>query len=474
MIRNFSLSFTLLLITLDSIAILVAITIAEWQRLTLDFGSPAPDEVFATPWWVFGVLLVAWILILNAVGAYSPQQTYRAILETMHQLQAVLIAVFVFGGIFFVTYRDFSRLQFIYLLIDLALLNVGLRLLLRLYYRLRGGRKYDSRRILIIGTGELAQTVGMQVRSYAWTGLYLVGYISITEHDADETEFSEKINVIGKYEELPTIIEAQHIDEIIFALKQPQYNVLATWTKEIYTKHQIRVRIAPDFQDLAYLVLTVENMRGLPLVGLRDYALTLPQRVIKRGMDIVISATLLLLTLPLMIIISIVIMVDSAGSPFFIQERVAQGMRPFKMIKFRTMVKDAEALQSTVNRYDIAGNIIHKTPDDTRITRVGRFLRQTSLDELPQFWNVLKGDMSLVGPRPEMPWMVDRYQDWQIKRFEVPQGLTGWWQINGRSETPMHLAIEDDLFYIINYSIMLDIIILLRTPFTVLRGNGAF
>jgi lipopolysaccharide/colanic/teichoic acid biosynthesis glycosyltransferase len=144
------------------------------------------------------------------------------------------------------------------------------------------------------------------------------------------------------------------------------------------------------------------------------------------------------------------------------------------MLKFRTMQAGAESLQPQVNVETADGQTVHKQPNDPRVTRLGRWLRRYSLDELPQLWNVLIGEMSLVGPRPEMPWLVDRYDSWQRKRFAVPQGLTGWWQINGRSDRPMHLSTEDDLYYVYNYSPWLDILILLRTPLAVLSGKGAF
>lgn len=121
-----------------------------------------------------------------------------------------------------------------------------------------------------------------------------------------------------------------------------------------------------------------------------------------------------------------------------------------------------------------SGEVIHKQKDDPRVTPLGRFLRRTSLDELPQLYNVLRGDMSLVGPRPEMPWLVDTYEPWQRKRFEVPQGITGWWQINGRSDRPMHLNTDEDLFYIRNYSLLLDLFILWKTVGVALRGRGAY
>jgi len=153
---------------------------------------------------------------------------------------------------------------------------------------------------------------------------------------------------------------------------------------------------------------------------------------------------------------------------------VGENSRPFDMLKFRTMFADAEARQGEVVRKIDTGELVHKHRDDPRVTRVGRWLRRFSLDELPQLINVLKGEMSLVGPRPEMPWLVERYQPWQRKRFAVPQGITGWWQISGRSDRPMHLNTDADLYYVYNYSLWLDILILLRTPLAVLSGKGAF
>jgi lipopolysaccharide/colanic/teichoic acid biosynthesis glycosyltransferase len=158
----------------------------------------------------------------------------------------------------------------------------------------------------------------------------------------------------------------------------------------------------------------------------------------------------------------------------FHQKRAGENGRVFEMLKFRTMIRDAEKLRSQVEHVDENGNLIHKAKDDPRVTRIGRFLRRFSLDELPQIFNIISGTMSLVGPRPEMPYLVDKYQPWQRKRFAVPPGLTGWWQINGRSDRPMHLHTEDDLYYIQNYSIFLDIQILIRTVWVVLIGRGSY
>ncbi|MCK4724666.1 MAG: sugar transferase, partial [Anaerolineales bacterium] len=194
----------------------------------------------------------------------------------------------------------------------------------------------------------------------------------------------------------------------------------------------------------------------------------------KRVFDLLVASLTFLITLPLFILIAVAIKLDSPGPVIFKQKRAGENGKVFEMYKFRSMQADAEGKFSDVVKHDDEGNLIHKTPDDPRITRVGHFIRRTSLDELPQIINVLKGDMSLVGPRPEIPILVSNYNLWQQKRFAVPQGITGWWQINGRSDKLLHLHTEDDLYYIQNYSLWLDIQILFKTIPVVMQRKGAF
>jgi lipopolysaccharide/colanic/teichoic acid biosynthesis glycosyltransferase len=180
-----------------------------------------------------------------------------------------------------------------------------------------------------------------------------------------------------------------------------------------------------------------------------------------------------------MLLIALVIKLDSPGPVFYCPQRVGEGGKLFWMVKFRTMVPDAEEqekrLTIAAGDPDEGPPLFDKRPDDPRVTRLGRLLRRASLDELPQLINVLKGEMSLVGPRPELPWLVERYQPWQRKRFAVPQGITGWWQVNGRSNRGEHLLrVEDDLYYIRNYSLLLDLRILWKTVGSVIRGDGAY
>lgn len=201
-----------------------------------------------------------------------------------------------------------------------------------------------------------------------------------------------------------------------------------------------------------------------------DVSMSKGQRAMKRIVDIIISLTAMIILSPVIAIVAIWIRLGSKGAAIFKQQRVGKDGDLFTMYKFRTMVDGAEQIQPLNGE----NGTFLKTKNDPRVTYVGRSLRRYSLDELPQFWNVLRGDMSMVGPRPELPSIVDTYEDWQYERFRVPQGMTGWWQINGRSDKPMHLYTEYDIYYIRKFSVRLDLYILYKTGAIVLGGRGAF
>jgi lipopolysaccharide/colanic/teichoic acid biosynthesis glycosyltransferase len=210
------------------------------------------------------------------------------------------------------------------------------------------------------------------------------------------------------------------------------------------------------------------------VITYQDTVISRQQRVAKRLIDLFLTSLLAALATPLVAAVACAIWLERDGPVLFRQQRVGEGGRLFTMYKFRTMVPEAEQQQWEVGRRNEAGIMLYKTADDPRVTRLGRLLRRTSLDELPQLWNVLRGDMSLVGPRPELPWLVAQYERWQYRRLAVPQGMTGLWQVSGRSQNPMYLFTELDIRYVDNYSIWLDLSILVKTPLVVVRGNGAY
>lgn len=185
------------------------------------------------------------------------------------------------------------------------------------------------------------------------------------------------------------------------------------------------------------------------------------RKFLKRPLDFLAALCGLLALSPLMVVLAILVRIKLGSPVLFRQPRPGRHGKPFDLFKFRTMKEER----------DSHGQLL---PDADRLTPFGRFLRSTSLDELPELWNVLKGEMSLVGPRPELPELVQHYQPWQRMRFAVPQGLTGWWQVNGRSDKPMHLHTDEDLYYIQNYSLWLDLQILIKTVLVILRGKGAY
>lgn len=221
------------------------------------------------------------------------------------------------------------------------------------------------------------------------------------------------------------------------------------------------------------LGFTLLRKIGITLMDEQSSVLSKSQRFYKRLLDIAISLILILIFLPVIVVLTLLIKLSSTGPAIIYQVRVGEGGKHFVMYKFRTMVCDPKEIQYEIHQevYELKS---HKTPDDPRITPFGHVLRRSSLDELPQLFNVLKGDMSLIGPRPELPWIVEQYNPRQYERTKVPQGITGWWQIHGRGLQPMHLHTEYDLYYIQHYSLFLDLYILLRTVPAVLLGIGAY
>ena len=321
---------------------------------------------------------------------------------------------------------------------------------------------------MIAGAGATGRQIGEMINQFNWAGLDLVGYL-----DDDLVKHAHNNLILGQMDDVREVVQQKQIEDVVIALPQRAYGRINTL---ISTLHDlpVNIRVIPDYFSLAIYRATVEDFGGIPMINLRDPALNDVQRLVKRIFDLMICIFLLLFVLPFILLISLFIRIDSPGPIIFRQPRVGENGRIFGMFKFRTMVDGAEKMQEAFNEVNEDGKIIFKRPNDPRITRVGHFLRRTSLDELPQLFNVILGDMSLVGPRPELPWMVDQYEPWQRKRFAVPQGMTGWWQVNGRSDNPMHLHTEDDIYYVQNYSIWMDIYILLKTPWVVLRGKGAY
>jgi len=465
---------SVILFVSDMLIILFGLYLSAIMRssISLGRGGALPQEHANFPLLLYMLATLSWGSALIAVNAYNPERVLRWYNEAVRVVIGATVGTFILAGILFLSFRDFSRLQFVYFYIISVMLMLGYRAALRIYYRLLGRKRPGGRyRVIIIGAGKTGQKVADMLLRHSRWGYHLEGYLDDVEGRVGESY--EDIKVLGTTAQLRPIIEEKEIEEVWVALPVQAYEYLKELVGELQTM-AVRIKVIPDYLPLALIRTSPEVLDGIPIIGLREPVIQGMPRIIKRGFDLALALFLLILGLVFMALIGLLIRLDSPGAALFRQTRVGENGRLFEMWKFRTMSIDAEQRQEEVIVESADGDIIHKSPDDPRVTRIGKVLRKYSLDELPQLFNVISGDMSLVGPRPEMPWLVNRYDSWQRSRFSVPQGMTGWWQINGRSDKPMHLNTDDDLYYVYNYSIVLDIQILIRTPFVVLRGTGAF
>ncbi len=469
--RYYQSNYVLFLATADLALTCISLFLAGQARFILPYGVRLTEKMVTLPLVVYAAAAVIWGVNFVLFSVYDRRRLLRIVDEAQLVTAAVAMSNLVLAGLLYLTYRDVPRLLFVYFVVLDVFFLLMLRITLRMGFRIAGARRMQAVRVLIVGAGKVGRQVAQEIQAQSWTGLTLVGYLD--DDPSKQESVLEGAPVLGQLEAANRLVQSQRVDEVILALPLRAHGPLEDLVLALQSL-PVRVRVVPDFFDLAIFRATIDDFGGIPLIGLRDPAIDGYNRTIKRAFDLLIATLGLLFVWPIMLLVAVAIKLDSPGPVFFKQERVGENARVFTIIKFRSMVVDAEQRQAEVLKTTDNGVVMHKTANDPRITRVGHFIRRTSLDEIPQLFNVLKGDMSLVGPRPELPFLVERYERWQRQRFAVPPGITGWWQINGRSDKLMHLHTEDDLYYIRNYSPLLDLQILWRTIAVVLRGRGAY
>ena len=471
MLRRYGVNYAIFSMGLDIILTLLALVLATRVvafiplHLTNLRGEPS-----VTPF-IYLLVPILWGTAFLVLSAYDPKRIYKAMDEFLSIMLATIASALIFAGLLFLTDRDFSRWVFIlFVMFDLVLL-LGWRVLARIIFRV-GRMPAAERYVLIVGAGDVGQRVGQMIQEYRSMGLNLSGFLDEAVDNSSEPD-DFMVHILGRVEDVREVVQKSAINDVVIALPQRDY---AQINELVLALHDlpVQVRVVPDYFSLALYRASVEDFGGLPMINLRDPALNDVQRLVKRIFDLTISGFLIVILAIPMSLITLLIKLDSDGPIFFRQQRVGENGRLFPMYKFRSMVVGADKMLDDVTEFSEDGRLFFKKADDPRVTNIGRFLRHTSLDELPQLFNVLKGDMSLVGPRPELPWLVGQYEPWQHKRLAVPQGMTGWWQINGRADKPLHLHTEEDLYYVQNYSLWMDIYILLKTPWVVVRGKGAY
>jgi exopolysaccharide biosynthesis polyprenyl glycosylphosphotransferase len=476
MFKRFSANYMAMLLVLDGLWIQLALWLAMKLRFVVPLGQPlspewVPQFVTVPTLELHVTVGVLWLAAFLLSSLYTPRRIIRWYDEFSRLLVVHTTGALSLAGLLYMASTELPRLTFAYFYVLVLVGLFGYRSLLRYWHRMRQRQSNSAARILIVGAGRVGQGLVAEFRRQGWPGLEFVGFLD--DDPGKRGAAVDGLPILGSSDDAALIVVAHNIDEVIIALPTRAHLRLTNLVAQLH-QQPVRVRVVPDYFELAFFGATVESLGGIPLIGLRDPAIDGFQRLLKRLMDMAASAVGLLVLSPLLLIIGLWIKLEDGGPIFYRADRVGENGKLFRMLKFRSMVVDADKIQHLVNQTDAHGHILHKSAHDPRVTRIGHFLRRTSIDELPQLWNVLIGDMSLVGPRPELPWLVEKYEPWQRKRFAVPQGITGWWQVNGRSDKPMHLHSEEDLYYIQNYSIWLDFQILFKTVVVVLKGKGAY
>ena len=450
----------------------LALWLAEAARLGLPFGEELlPFASYLTPTIALAVALI-WIVSLAAFGVPESRPPTPWFVEFRNLFVALGFAVFALAGFFFLAkIEHFSRLLYAYFVLLDGLFVVGFHAALRLRWRRRLRRGIGVSKVLVVGSGALGRRVGDLVAADEMQGARLVGFVA--DGDPPAGGFGPA-PVLGALPDLAQVVEEHAVDELIFALPASRREAIVGMLATLQG-FPVVVRLVPDLLDVAASRATVTELGGIPLIGIREPAIVGLDRALKRLLDLCGAAVGLLLFGPtLMLAAAIAIRLDSPGPVLFAQKRTGENGRPFTIYKFRTMVADAEARLGEVLPLSALPGATFKVREDPRRTRVGRFLRRTSIDELPQLFNVLRGDMSLVGPRPEETRIVSGYSAWHFKRLMVKPGITGPMQVNGRGDLSLDERVRLELTYIENYSILTDLKILLMTVPVVLSGKGSY
>jgi exopolysaccharide biosynthesis polyprenyl glycosylphosphotransferase len=458
----------------DVLLINVAFLLAYWLRYEVQLFravDPANNVPYSVYWPLVALLTVTVVLSNRREGAYNVRrgrslfdELYGVVNATTTAIMLLVVLVFVYGVFY-------SRIIFIYAgLIIIVLL--GLARLVRgiVLSRLRQlGHGVD--RVLLLGVGEMGRALMRNIIAQPELGYRIVGFLD--DDPAKNTIDIGSIRALGPIENLPQAIAEHQIDLVIISLPwQYQRKVMRLVTES--HRAGVRASVVPDLFQMRMGGVDVEGINGIPLISFKESTLFGLNRAVKRGFDLVVTSLLILFSSPLWLLVAIAIKLDSPGPVLFRQERVGRNGRRFTVFKFRSMVVGAEAEQEKLRDRNEASGPLFKIRDDPRRTRVGRFIRRTSIDELPQFLNVMRGEMSLVGPRPPVPREVEQYQEWHRRRLEIQPGITGLWQVSGRSDVSFDEMVMLDIYYGENWSLGLDLRILLRTIPQFFFGEGAY
>ncbi len=444
----------------DLLSVPLAVVITWYVRSVLlarwlpRFDHPIGVYLPVIPW-----VAAIWVVCFHNAELYRSTRRANGFTSLTRHLKAYLmLAVFMMAASYLVK-MDYSRV-ILFLFIAVAW---PLNTLMRKAASWISGRLVPVKRapgVLVVGSGEYAEKIITSFLRMPEPRHVIAGVL--VEDGEHLTSDICGIPVRGTISDLPRLVGSLRIDEVVFASSSLGRTELMVAINSVKSENVVFM-VVTDLFEIASGAGSLEELSRIPVVEIGSARTGSYHKVVKRILDLILSLILIVLLAPLMGIIWILLLFQRMGGPVFRQQRVGRNGVPFTLYKFRTMMPKA-------GEYEVAP----LEPSDPRITPLGRFLRKTSLDELPQLFNVLRGSMSLVGPRPEMDFIARNYNPWQRRRLDVKPGITGLWQVMGRKDLPLHDNLEFDFYYIRNQSLMLDVAILLRTVYTVLAGRGAY
>ena len=421
---------------------------------------------------ILPALLLIWATLLYFLGMYS---SFR--LKSIPQilwiiLKAMTLGFFLFGSLGYIfKLQDISRSFVVIVFVLMAVFLMVEKIVLILIFRSLRKSGFNFRDILIVGSGERAQKFIKQVNKQREFGLRIIGVVD---------EHSEKLGgeicgckALGTIEDIPEILKKNPVDHVVFIVPRSLLDKIEQVILHCETVG-VAVSVAVDLFELKFTLGKEGSLLGLPMITFESTPDKLWQLLCKRIIDVVLSSAGLFFLFPFYMLIAILVKTTSPGPVYFIQERCGLQGRRFKLYKFRTMEKGAEAKLHQLLAHNEMRGPAFKMKDDPRVTKIGKILRKTSMDELPQLWNVLKGEMSLVGPRPPLPSEVKEYDHWHRRRLSMRPGITCLWQISGRNNIiDFDEWMKLDMHYIDHWSLGLDFDILFKTVPVVAFGVGA-
>jgi exopolysaccharide biosynthesis polyprenyl glycosylphosphotransferase len=473
-----SLALLVMLMAGDLVALSLAHTITGPLRIALNevfprAFTPVHANVLFPP---LPMVIPVWLIAFSLVGAYRVLGKSGARPLMFETTKAVSLAMGLqIVVLFFFTRRVYARSLFLLFWAVSLVLVFSVRALVRRAARHLKARGLTGQAVLVVGTGKLARLVADKLARRAEARYRFQGLVAV---DAEVDPAADQA-VLGDLDKVEALINEHMVDRVLVAhpgLEQAQLARLF----ELSTRLGVVLERVADPVGLVSARPVVSDLGGLPLVALRPETLTRLDVTVKRIADLLASGLAVIVGAPVLALLALAVKLNSPGPVLFVQRRVGRGGRHFDLYKFRSMYVDAERRRKEFERHNEADGHLFKMRRDPRVTRVGRLLRRWSLDELPQLLNVLRGDMSLVGPRPlpseDLPAQANAtpYALWLDRRRTVAPGVTGLWQVSGRSDLPFEEMVRLDLFYVENWSLGLDLQILWRTLPVIIRGQGAY